>query len=115
MLDRFPLSRRVLALLTVMTAAAALTAVSALASSAPAVNVRDNYFSVKHLTVNRGTRVSWKWAGVLYHNVSVRSGPSRFHSRTQVLGSFSHLFTARGTYSLYCTLHKSMRMTVVVR
>jgi plastocyanin len=52
---------------------------------------------------------------VLNHNVTVRSGPSTFHSRTQAQGSYSHVFTRPGTYALYCTIHPSMKMTVVVR
>jgi plastocyanin len=92
----------------------AVAAVSALAATA-SVGVADNVFSAKHLTVSRGTRVFWKWTGVLYHNVTVRGGPARFHSRTQAQGTFSHAFTRPGTYTLYCTIHKAMKMTVVVR
>jgi plastocyanin len=47
--------------------------------------------------------------------VTVRSGPSRFRSRTQAAGSFTHVFGQPGTYSLYCTIHKFMKMTVVVQ
>ena len=98
-----------------MVAAVALMSVSALASSPAPVKVGDNYFGVKRLTIGKGTRVTWRWAGVLNHNVTVSSGPSKFHSRTQAVGSFSHVFTKPGTYSLYCTIHKQMKMTVVVR
>ena len=30
-------------------------------------------------------------------------------------GSFSHIFTKKGTYQLVCTIHPMMKMTVVVR
>jgi plastocyanin len=89
--------------------------VSAFASSPKTVKVGDDYFGTKSLTVGRGTKVTWKWAGVLRHNVVVRSGPAGFRSRTQVRGTFSHIFTKRGTYHLYCTLHTFMKMTIVVR
>ena len=40
----------------------------------------------------------------------------RFHSPTQVRGTFSHVFTTKGTYTLYCTLHPlQMRETITVR
>jgi plastocyanin len=52
---------------------------------------------------------------VLRHNVAVQSGPSKFRSRTQVSGTFSHTFTKAGTYHLYCTLHRYMKMTIVVK
>lgn len=101
-------------LVALTTALLASCAVAAVASPA-AVKVGDNYFGVKRLTVSPGARVTWKWAGVLNHNVTVRSGPARFRSRTQARGSFSHAFTTPGTYSLFCTIHPFMKMTVVVR
>jgi len=107
--------RRVLAVLTLTVFVVAVSSVSALASSPRTVKVHDDYFGTKNLIVGRGTAVTWNWVGVLRHNVVVRSGPAGFRSRTQVRGSFSHVFTRRGTYHLYCTLHTFMKMTVVVR
>jgi plastocyanin len=107
-------SRRALALVTLTAALLALSSV-ALASGSKTVQVKDNYFTVKKLTVSKGTRVTWKWDAFLRHNVAVRSGPSKFKSRTQVRGSFSHTFTKAGTYHLFCTLHTYMKMTIVVR
>jgi plastocyanin len=106
--------RRVMTLVALTTALLASCAVAAFASAA-AVKVGDNYFGVKRLTVSPGGRVTWKWTGVLNHNVTVKYGPARFRSRTQARGSFSHVFTRAGTYSLYCTIHPLMKMTVVVR
>lgn len=108
-------SRRALALVTLTAALLALSSVAALASGSKTVQVKDNYFTVKKLTVSKGTRVTWKWDAFLRHNVAVRSGPSKFKSRTQVRGSFSHTFTKAGTYHLFCTLHTYMKMTIVVR
>jgi plastocyanin len=104
---------RLLTLLTVLVIA--VSAVSALASSGKTVNVADNFYGPKTLTVGKGTKVTWKWVGVLRHNVVVRTGPSAFSSRTQVRGSYSHTFTKKGTYQLVCTIHPKMKMTVVVR
>ncbi|HEY5431026.1 MAG TPA: plastocyanin/azurin family copper-binding protein, partial [Solirubrobacteraceae bacterium] len=84
-------------------------------ASTSAIKVGDNYFGVKRLTVGRGARVTWRWAGVLNHNVTVKSGPATFRSRTQARGTFSHVFSRAGTYTLYCTIHPFMKMTVVVR
>jgi len=106
--------RRWLALVAITVILVALSSVSALASSSP-VKVADNFFSVKHLVIGKGAKVTWKWTGYLNHNVAVRSGPAKFRSRTQARGSYSHVFTKRGTYKLYCTIHPGMKMTVVVR
>jgi plastocyanin len=109
------LRRTRLRLVLALTAALiACSSVAAFALSGP-VKVKDDYFSPKTLTVGKGAKVTWSWAGYKYHNVSVESGPVKFHSRTQVRGSFSHVFTKPGTYHLYCTIHPNMKMTIVVR
>jgi plastocyanin len=107
--------RRWLALLTLTAVLVGFSAVSALASSTKYVKVADSYFSVKKLTIRRGTRVTWNWVGTLYHNVTVRSGPSKFQSNTKLSGTYSHRFTRPGKYVLYCTLHRYMVMTVYVK
>jgi plastocyanin len=99
-------------------AAAAVPAVSALASTTPkTVGVKDNFFTPKTITIKRGTRVNWVWHsfGIL-HNVTVKSGPSKFHSRNKSGGSYTHLFNKKGTYHLICTLHPTqMKETIIVR
>ncbi len=108
--------RRIALLLSLVVLVTAGSAVAAVAASSSPVKVGDDYFSVKHLTVQAGAKVSWKWVGVLDHNVTVKSGPMKFASRTQATGTFSHVFTKPGTYTLYCTIHPTtMRMVVVVR
>jgi plastocyanin len=110
---------RKLILIAVVAAVAAVPAVSALASAPPKkVTVGNNFFSNKKMTVNRGATVTWVWHSFgLSHNVTVQSGPVKFHSRRlQSSGSFSHLFTKKGTYRLICTLHPTqMKETIIVR
>jgi plastocyanin len=108
------LTRRLRLILLLTVLIVAVSAVSALASG-KTVKVGDNYYGPKSLTVGRGTRVTWKWVGVLRHNVVVHAGPAEFNSKTQVRGTFAHTFTKKGTYQLVCTVHPSMKMTVVVR
>ena len=108
------LTRRLRLILLLTVLIVAVSAVSALASG-KTVKVGDNYYGPKSLTVGRGTRVTWKWVGVLRHNVVVHTGPAAFNSKTQVRGTFAHTFTKKGTYQLVCTVHPSMKMTVVVR
>ena len=109
------LTRRLRLLIALTAVLVGVSAVSALASSGKTVKVGDNYYGPKTLTVGKGTKVTWNWVGVLKHNVVVHTGPSAFSSRTQVRGSYSHTFTKKGTYDLVCTIHPSMKMTVVVR
>ncbi|HEY2005766.1 MAG TPA: plastocyanin/azurin family copper-binding protein [Solirubrobacteraceae bacterium] len=109
-----PLRDRRLRLLIALTVVLAAVSSVALASTKTAL-IKDNFFTPKTLTINKGSKVTWQWKGSLFHNVTVKSGPVRFHSRNQYRGSYSHTFLRRGTYRLYCSLHPYMKMTVVVR
>jgi plastocyanin len=112
--------RRPLVLLTVaVTTAAAAVAVPALAAT-KTVKVGDNYFvrssGVPTVTVKKNTTVKWNWAGKRPHNVTVKSGPVKFTSKTQESGSFSKKVTKVGTYTIICTIHgqgdQSMKLKV---
>jgi plastocyanin len=107
---------RKLILIPLIVLAATLVSATALAAGTQQEKVGDSFFRPNKLTISHGTKVTWKWGGVLQHNVSVKSGPSKFHSRTFVRGSFSHVFTTRGKYVIFCTLHPtSMRETITVK
>jgi plastocyanin len=81
------------------------------ASSASSVAVKDNFFSPKSVSVGRGGKVTWKWAGRASHNVTFRST----HSKTQTKGSFSVTFKNKGTFAYRCTIHPGMTGTVRVK
>jgi plastocyanin len=104
-----------LAVLALTVALIAFSSVSAIASSSRTVGVRDSHFTPKTLTIQKGAKVTWKWLGLKFHNVTVKRGPSRFHSKTQVKGMFRHVFKKAGTYHLVCTIHRHMTMTIVVK
>lgn len=115
MLKNFLSNRRTLVLLAVTAAILACSSVAALAASSASVKVGDDWFKAKTVTVTKGGKVTWNWVGQLDHNVTVMSGPAKFHSRIRASGSWSHVFTKAGTYHLECTLHPKMKMTVVVK
>jgi plastocyanin len=83
------------------------------------VEVDDNYFVKRtgshSVSVRRGDTVRWEWEGSNPHNVTVRSGPTRFRSRTISSGSYRKKVTRAGTYRIVCTIHSGMRMTLRVR
>jgi plastocyanin len=117
------LKRSLAVLALTCTATAPAVAVPALGASAAkthtaTVKVEDDMFVKDKLTVARGTRVVWKWThGTQPHNVTVDSGPSSFHSKTQSKGSFARTLTKPGTYRIVCTIHEAigMTMTLVVK
>lgn len=103
-----------------LTSILALTVSAALAVSAFAatktVTIKDNLFSPRSITVSSGSTVKWVWKGMALHNVTVTSGPTKFHSPTQMKGTFSKRLTKAGTYKIICTIHASSQsMTIKVR
>ncbi len=81
------------------------------------VKIKDDFFSPGKLTVSKGTKVTWRWAGMNPHNVTVTSAPRgarKFHSTTQTSGTYSHVLSRAGTYRFVCTIH-GFRMKIVVR
>jgi plastocyanin len=115
MLKTLPGHRRALALAAVTTAILACSAVAALAAGSASVKVGDKGFKARTVTISRGGKVTWTWVGKLFHNVRVQSGPAEFHSPIRAHGTWSHIFTKRGTYHLYCRIHPWMKMTVTVK
>jgi plastocyanin len=105
----------ILAAVPALTAAIAIPALAATKS----VEVDDNYFvrdsGTPTVTVKKNTSVRWKWEGKNPHNVTVTSGPVKFHSSTKKSGTFTKKLTRTGTYRIICTIHDGMKMTLKVR
>jgi plastocyanin len=108
----------VAALVAAMSVFAAGFASQALA--ARTVRVGDDYFERRGdpptVTVSRGTKVTWRWVGRNFHDVRVRKGPVKFHSRLKDSGRYSRTMRTRGTYKIICRIHQpDMAMTLRVR
>jgi plastocyanin len=100
-----------------------LTAVAALLGSAPAAHAADHAVVIEHyayspasLTIDAGDTVTWTNRDTVAHDVSVMSGPQTFHSPMLAQGqSWSHTFSAAGSYSYMCSVHPDMVASVTVR
>jgi plastocyanin len=87
------------------------------------VEVADNFYSPKKLTVNLKSRITWKWTeeSADVHDVKLTSAPKGFKKFQTEPGSagftYSKTLTKPGTYRFLCTFHEedNMRMTIVVR
>jgi plastocyanin len=99
----------VLALIPAGVAAAALPAVAsephAEAAKTKRVTIGDLFFKKSSVTIKSGDTVRWHWVGIAPHNVTVKRGPSKFHSKTKTSGSYSKKLRKRGTYRYICTVH----------
>jgi plastocyanin len=77
------------------------------------VDVVDNDYEPRDLTVNRGAEVTWRFKGDIPHSVTDDRG--RFNSGVMESGAeFAITFDEAGTYYYYCTLHHGMQGTLAV-
>jgi plastocyanin len=90
------------------------------------VEVTNNAFTPGDLTVATGTTVTWSWNACsggdgygngqtcVTHSVVLDDGSGS--SSSQSTGSFSHQFTAAGTYAYHCAIHgAAMSGKIVVK
>ncbi|HJU84387.1 MAG TPA: plastocyanin/azurin family copper-binding protein [Holophagaceae bacterium] len=68
-----------------------------------------NAFYPSTLTVAVGTTVTWQWtAGTMTHNVTSGTAPTgdgAYFSPNQSTGTYTHQYTAAGTYPYFCSIH----------
>ena len=95
-------------------AVAATMAFAAPSGAAVKIRVADDVFKPSSKTVDKGTRVKWKFVGDSPHNVTVTSGPKKFRSGNKSSGRFVKKMRRRGTYKIVCTIHPGMDMTLKV-
>ena len=87
------------------------------------IDLGDNYYAPKTVTVAKNTTVTWRWPGFEeagdVHDVKLKTGPKgakKFQSESAATDyTFKRKLTVPGTYRIVCTLHEEMTMTVKVR
>lgn len=78
------------------------------------VNISGFAFQSTNLTVKAGTTVTWTNKDSAPHTVTANDGS--FDSGTMATNvTYSHTFSKTGTFSYYCTVHPSMKATVIVQ
>jgi len=87
-----------------------------MANPANAIKINNFAFSPATLTVKAGTTVTWTNADSAPHTVVSDAGaPAQFTSQALATGSsFPFTFTQAGTYTYHCSIHPSMKGTVIV-
>jgi plastocyanin len=82
--------------------------------AANAVSIVNMSFSPATLTVTVGTTVTWTNNDNITHTVT--SDASGFDSGDITMGSkYSRVFSVAGTYTYHCTIHPTMKGTIVVK
>jgi plastocyanin len=88
---------------------------------AKTVKIGDNFFAPDSLKVAKNTKIVWKWPAIAgdVHDVKLKKGPKgvkKFHSQFAASEySFARTLKAPGKYSIICTIHQGMRMTITVK
>jgi len=104
-----------LAALLVAVGACAVLAVPAFAATKSVTVGPQKKFGTSSLSIDKGDKVRFRWAGQFPHNVRVTSGPRKFEITTRRSGTVTKTFTRAGTYKLLCDIHApGMKMTVKV-
>nr|WP_321984145.1 cupredoxin family copper-binding protein [uncultured Lichenicoccus sp.] len=104
--------------LDVMPGFAVALALSAAAANLPGSTVTiDNFsFSTPHLTVVRGTVVTWINRDDIPHTVASADAARTLHSPLLDTDErFSHRFDQAGRFAYFCSLHPHMQGVIVVR
>ena len=125
--------RKLLTVIAVVSllAALAVTGVGAASGSAKSlhaagktktVEVSDDFYSPKKITIKRKTTVKWVWknattgGGQTDNEHSVVDEKGRFSSAEMDSGTYKHKFKKTGTFNIVCSVHPdTMTMRVKVK
>ena len=77
------------------------------------VSIANFAFSSSSLTVASGTKVTWTNNDATAHTVTADDG-SFDSGNIAPGGTYSHTFSAQGTYAYHCSIHTTMKGKVVV-
>jgi plastocyanin len=81
------------------------------------VEVHDNFFDARSVTIDRGESVRWAWKGDNKHNVvfkKIPKGASKRRIKSRNSGQATRTFTVSGNYRYVCMLYDGMEGAVTV-
>lgn len=114
-MPRLTVPRILLAAVFVAGPVTVLPAPAAQAATTHQVVMSGYAFAPRSLTITAGDTVTWSNQDQAPHDVKTTSGPAPIHSpMLNKGGSWSHTFTAAGTYGYLCTVHPGMTAQLVV-
>ncbi len=71
-------------------------------------------FSPATMTISVGDTVTWTNMDIMSHTVTSDSGTELGSSSFGKGGTYSHTFSTPGTFAYHCSIHSSMKGTVIV-
>ena len=79
------------------------------------VEINNYAFSPSTLTLNIGDTVKWTNKQAIPHIVVSDSGSELNSPQIESEGTYSHTFNQKGTFAYYCSIHPSMKGTIIVQ
>ena len=79
------------------------------------VDIKNTMFTPSQVSIDNGGTVTWTNNDTVAHNVIVDNGEGPSSDLIQPGSSYSYEFTKPGSYQYHCSVHPSMRGTIVVR
>ncbi len=78
------------------------------------VNISGFAFSPSTLTISAGDTVTWTNMDSASHTITSDSGTELASSSISNGGTYSHTFNTKGTFGYHCSIHTTMKGTIVV-
>jgi len=78
------------------------------------INISNFSFNPQEVKIKVGDSVSWLNNDSMQHKVASVSGNEISSELLPKGASYKHTFNTPGTYTYYCTIHTSMRGTIIV-
>lgn len=107
------MSKKKLLVATTTAALCGAFAVSSLAASSKTVNVNDDFFAPKTISVKKGTTIKFKFNG--FHNVTADGKKAFANIPSRGSGIVARKVNKKGSYKLECTLHDGMTAKLKVK
>lgn len=79
------------------------------------VKIKDFAFEPSEVTIPKGTTVIWTNEDSVQHIVVSDSGEELSSGLIDSQGTFTHTFSNAGTYGYHCSIHPSMKGTIIVQ
>lgn len=79
------------------------------------INIQNFAFSPSSLTIKPGDTVIWTNKDSMSHTVTSDSGNELISSTINNGGTYSHVFSTAGTFAYHCSIHTSMKGTIIVQ
>lgn len=82
--------------------------------SGTSITIQNFAFSPQTLNVKAGDTVTWTNEDSVGHKIASDTGSELGSDTLQNGATYSHTFSAAGTYAYHCAIHPSMKGTIVV-